>query len=117
MNERVGHHVVDVMAVVVVSALAHAWDKTNLLSVSKVVEWTLFIDDPKVEVSRDRYGMDPEGKPNGCFLSANSDALDVIGGLSELLQLVMQGVSGLDSGLGMELRGIRNLEQDVLHHI
>lgn len=72
----------------------------HALSVGEVVERTLLVNDA-----------------DGGLLGANADALDVVGGLAHSLELVVHGVCGLDGGLGVELGGEGDLEEDVLHDV
>jgi len=55
--------------------------------------------------------------PHGRLLSPDPDALDVIGSLTELLELGVDDVRGFNSGLGMEFSRVRNLEENILHDI
>jgi len=70
------------------------------LSVGKVGKRTLLVDDP-----------------HGGLLRPDPDALDVIGGLSKSLELVVEGVGNLDGGLSVELCGEGDLEENVLHDV
>jgi hypothetical protein len=72
----------------------------NSLSISKVVKGTLLIDNT-----------------DGSFLSTDPDALDVIRGLSESFELIVDGMSSFDSGLSVEFSRVGNLEENVLHDI
>ena len=70
------------------------------LSVSEVGKRTLLVDDPHSGLLRpDLY------------------ALDVVGGFSEGLELVVEGVGNLDGRLGVELGGEGDLEENVLHNV
>ena len=50
-------------------------------------------------------------------MRADAHALDVIGGLAESLDLLVHDVRGLDGRLRVELGGVRDLEENVLHHV
>ena len=70
------------------------------LSVSEVGKRTFLVDDP-----------------HSGLLRPDLDALDVIRGLPESLELFVEGVSNLYGCLGMELCGEGDLEEDVLHDV
>jgi hypothetical protein len=71
-----------------------------VVAVRKVVQRALLVDDA-----------------HGSFLSTNSDALDIVRRLSHFFQLGIENVSSLDGGLRMELGGIGDFEEDVLHNV
>lgn len=72
----------------------------HALSISKVIERALLVDDT-----------------DGGLLSANPDALYVIGGLAKSLELVIDSMSRLNSSLGVEFGRVGNLEENILHDI
>ena len=72
----------------------------HLLAVGEVVERTLLVDDA-----------------HGGLLGSDADALDVVRGLAHRLQLVVNNVGGFNRGLSVELGGVRDLEQNILHDI
>lgn len=55
--------------------------------------------------------------PDGSLLGPNAYTLDIIGSFAQLLQFVEDGMRCFHSGLSVELSGVRNLEQDVLHDV
>ena len=64
-----------------------------LLSVSEVVEWPLLVDDT-----------------HSGFLCSDTNALDIVRGLAQSLQLVVYDMRGLDRCLSVEFCGVRDLE-------
>jgi hypothetical protein len=70
------------------------------LSISEVVEGALLINNS-----------------DSSFLSADPDTLNVIRGLAESFELIVDGVSSLDGGLSVKLSRVRDLEKDILHNI
>lgn len=58
----------------------------DLLSVGKVIQRSLFVDDP-----------------DGSFLGPDSDALDVIGSLSKCFELIVNNMRTLNGSLCVEL--------------
>ena len=72
----------------------------HLLAIGKVVEWTLLINNS-----------------DSSFLSADSNAFDVIRAFPEFLKFIVNNVSSLDGSLCMEFCRERYLEQDVLHDV
>lgn len=99
-DEGVGNHVVDGMAMDIWSAAIKCSRFFDSLAVGKVVKRTLLVDDPL-----------------GGLLGADPDALDVVRGLAEFLELGMDDVSSLDGGLGVEFSGVGDLEEDILHDV
>jgi len=100
-DERIGNHVVDIVTI----CAKHINDSARVsrmhpLSVSEVGKRTLLVDDP-----------------HSGLLRPDPDALDVIGGVSESLELVVEGVGDLNSGLGMEFGREGDLEENVLHDV
>lgn len=71
-----------------------------MVSVGVVVQRTLLVDDS-----------------HGGLLGSDLDLGNVIGSLSELLELLVEQHGRLASGLGVELSGERNLEENVLHDV
>lgn len=71
-----------------------------MISVSEVVQRSLLIDDS-----------------DGGFLSADGDALDVLGRLAHLLQFGVDGMGCFHCSLSVEFGGVRDLEQNVLHDV
>lgn len=51
------------------------------------------------------------------LLSADPDTLDVVRSLAEFLELVVDGMSSLNSGLSVEFSRVGDLEEDILHDI
>ena len=72
----------------------------DILSVSKVVQGTLLVDDT-----------------NGSILRTNTYALDVVRRFTQCFELSVNRVCSLDGGLSMELGRIGNLEEHVLHDV
>lgn len=101
-NERIGNHVVDIVAICAkfVSHQPTNLVRIRLLSVSEVGKGTLLVDDP-----------------HSGFLCPDFDALDIAGGLSERFELVVEGVGDLDGGLGVEFGREGDLEENVLHNV
>ena len=54
---------------------------------------------------------------DGGFLSPDADALDVVRGLSQLLELVVENVGSLNGGLSMEFGREGDLEENILHNV
>lgn len=102
VNSGVGGDLVSV----VVSGKS-AVDKRNsnhvldaVVSVSVVVQGTLLVDDS-----------------HGGLLGSDLDGGNVIGGLAKLLELLVEQHGRLAGGLGVELSGERDLEENVLHDV
>lgn len=80
------------------------WDGNHVLyavvSVSIIVQGSLLVDDS-----------------DSGLLCPDADGLDVFYALSKLLELVVEGHGCLAGSLGVEFGGIRDFEEDVLHHI
>jgi len=72
----------------------------HILPVSEVGKWTLLIDDP-----------------HSGLLCPDLYALDVVGGLSKSLELVVEGMGNFYGGLGVEFCRERYLEENVLHDV
>ena len=72
----------------------------HILPVSKVGKRALLVDDP-----------------HSGLLCPDMYALNVVGGLSESLELVVEGVGNFYGSLGVELCGERDLEENVLHDV
>lgn len=72
----------------------------RVVAVREVVEGPLFVDDA-----------------DGGVLRADAHALDIVGRLAELLELVVQDVGGLHGGLCVELGGEGDLEEDIFHDV
>ena len=70
------------------------------LSVSEVGKRTLLVDNP-----------------HSGFLRPDFDTLDVIGGLSERLEFIVEGVGNFHGSLGVELGREGNLEENILHDV
>lgn len=98
-NQRIRHHVIDGMTAGGLK-YNHRLRYRHLLSVSKVVEWALLVNNP-----------------DGSFLSSDSYALDVFCSLSEGFQFCMDDVSRFNGGLSMEFGGIGDFEEDVFHDV
>lgn len=73
---------------------------SNSLSISKVIQRSLLVNDT-----------------DSSLLSADANALDVVGRLAQLLQLVVEDVGGLDGGLSVELGGEGDFEEDIFHDV
>ena len=103
VDERVCNHVADRMArrdndmsVCIFCSTSNE----GLLAVSEVVEGALLVDDA-----------------DGGLLGADTDGLDIVSGLAERFQFVVHDVRSLNRRLGMEFGGVRDLEEDILHHV
>ena len=77
-----------------------AIEKSNILSVREVVEFTLLVDDA-----------------HSCLLSADADRRNVVRRLAHRLELRVEGMRSLDGSLCMEFGRVRDLEEDVLHYV
>ncbi len=71
-----------------------------MVAICEVVERALLVDDA-----------------DGRVLCADTHALDVVSGLAELLEFVVQDVSSFDGRLRVELGGEGDLEEHVLHDV
>ena len=102
-DERVGDHVADGVTRVICHQTPNPVSegrKRDILSVGKVVQGTMLVDDA-----------------NGRFLRTDTHVLDVVGRFTHGLELCVNRVRSLDSGLSVEFGGIGNLEEDVLHDV
>src|SRR6266404_4604514 len=73
--------------------------KTSL-SVSKIIQRSLFVDDT-----------------DSRLLSPDYYTLDVVGCLAHFFQLRVDGVGRFNSSLCMEFRGVRDLEENIFHDV
>lgn len=70
------------------------------------------------EMSLQKPTVDIEdSSPNSSLLGPDLNALDVIAGLAQSFKRGMDLVRSVNSGLGMELSRVRDLEKDVLHNV
>ena len=76
------------------------FEKKNALAIGKVGERALLIDDA-----------------DGSLLGADANALDVVRRLASSLEPLVDDVRRLDGRLRVELGRIRDLEEDVFHHV
>ena len=105
IDERVCHHIVDIVAKLMNFGVRNVSNSTYnlegcLLSISEVVQLSLLIDNT-----------------DGCFLSPNPDALDIVACLPEFFQLRIYRVGSLYSSLCMKLSRIGNFEENILHDV
>lgn len=54
---------------------------------------------------------------DSCFLSPDYYTLDVVGCLAHFFQLCVDNVRRFNSGLCMEFRWVRDLEENIFHDI
>ena len=103
VDERVRNHVAncmtrhgnDMSACIFCSKI-----KEGLLAVSEVVEGALLVDDT-----------------DGGLLGADTDGLDIFSSLAKRFQFVVHDVCSLNCRLSVKFGGVRDLEQDILHHV
>jgi hypothetical protein len=75
-------------------------EKKDSLAVGKVSERALLVDDA-----------------DGGLLRADAHTLDIVRRPAERPEPLVHDVRGLDGGLRVELGGVRDLEEHVLHHV